>query len=59
MSKGIKMRSAKDHHGHPYTVEAPQQLIDAGNSAADLVCDDHTCAVRPFLHLLYGVDTQS
>lgn len=44
MSKGIKMRSAKDRQGHPYTVETLQRLSDSGIGAADLVCDDHTCA---------------
>jgi len=48
MSKGIKMRSAKDRHGHPYTVETLQRMHDDGQSTPDLVCDHASCgcAVR-------------
>lgn len=44
MSKGIKMRSAKNRYGHPFGVEALQRLVDSGSSVPDLVCDDRTCS---------------
>jgi len=48
MSKGIKMRSAKDRNGRSYTVETLQQMHDDGLSIPDLVCDHSACgcAVR-------------
>lgn len=44
MGKGIKMRSAKDHRGHTYTVETLQRLKDAEGAAPPLLCDDPSCA---------------
>lgn len=48
MSKGIKMRSAKDRNGRSYTVETLQQMHDDGLTVPDLVCDHPVCgcAVR-------------
>ena len=43
MSKGIKMRSARDRHGRSYTVEELQLLTDGGGTAPDLACDDPSC----------------
>jgi len=43
MSKGIKMRSAKDRHGRTYPVEELQRLADGGGVAPDLICDDPAC----------------
>jgi hypothetical protein len=48
MSKGIKMRSAKDRNGHAYTAETLQRMHDDGVSIPDLFCDHSACgcAVR-------------
>ncbi|EPD43227.1 MULTISPECIES: hypothetical protein [Delftia] len=43
MSKGIKMRSAKDRQGHAYTLEGLQRLADGLGTAPDLFCDDPVC----------------
>lgn len=43
MSKGIKMRSARDRHGRFHTVEELQRLTDGGSAAPDLFCDDPAC----------------
>lgn len=43
MSKGIKMRSAKDRRGNVCTVEALQKQVDAGATTPSLVCDDPVC----------------
>lgn len=43
MSKGIKMRAARDRRGHSHTVEELQRLTDAGGTAPDLRCDDPSC----------------
>jgi len=43
MGKGIKMRSARDRHRHPHSVEELQQLTDGGGTAPDLFCDDAGC----------------
>ena len=43
MSKGIKMRSARDRHGRSYTVEELQRQTDSGAAVPDLFCDDPLC----------------
>ena len=43
MSKGIKMRAARDRHGHRHTVEELQGMTDGGGTAPDLRCDDPLC----------------
>ncbi len=48
MSKGIKMRSAKDRHGHSHTVDTLQRMHDEGLTIPELACDGPACgcAVR-------------
>jgi len=43
MGKGIKMRSAQDRHGNPYSVEALQAMHDRQQTIPDLICDHPPC----------------
>lgn len=43
MGKGIKMRSAQDRHGNPYSVETLQAMHDRQQTIPDLICDHPPC----------------